>query len=102
MWTSTALEGAVYGRDRWDRNQDKLPVCFRIEKTFRQHRKNCPEKVAKEQKESKMLYDRIAKGREFQEGDKVLLLLLGTNKVLMQGKGPYIIVSRCEKVINIR
>ena len=56
------------------------------------------EELLKSRRKNKTLYDRRAKGREFQEGDKVLLLLpTDTNKLLMQSKGPYEIMSRCEK-----
>ena len=47
---------------------------------------------------NKTLYERRAKRREFQEGDQVLLLLpTDTNKLLMQWKGPYEIMSRFGK-----
>ena len=46
--------------------------------------------MRKSRKKNKALYDKRAKRREFQEGDKVLLLL-------MQWKGPYEIMSRCGK-----
>ena len=56
------------------------------------------EELLKSRKKNKTLYGRRAKRREFQEGDKVLLLLLtNTNKLLMQWKGPYEIMSRCGK-----
>ena len=56
------------------------------------------EELLKSRKKNKALYDRRAKRREFQEGDKVLLLLpTDTNKLLMQWKGPYEIMSRCGK-----
>ena len=56
------------------------------------------EELLKSRKKNKTLYDRRAKRREFQEGDKVLLLLpTDTNKLLMQWKGPYEIMSRCGK-----
>ena len=43
------------------------------------------EELLKSRKKNKTLYDRIAKRREFQEGGKVLLLLLtDTDKLLMQ------------------
>ena len=49
-------------------------------------------------KKNKTLYDRRAERREFQEGDKVLLLLpTDTNKLLMQWKEPNEIVGRCGK-----
>ena len=48
------------------------------------------EELLKSRKKNKTLYDRRAKRREFQEGDKVLLLLpTNTNKLLMQWKEPY-------------
>ena len=56
------------------------------------------EELPKSQKKNKTLYDRRAKRREFQEGDKVLLLLpTNTNMLLIQWKGPYEIMSRCGK-----
>ena len=49
-------------------------------------------------RKNKTLYDQRAKGKKFQEADKVLLLLpMDTNKLLMQWKGPYEIMSRCGK-----
>ena len=54
--------------------------------------------MLKSRKKNKALYDKRAKRREFQDGDKVLLLLpTDTNKLLMQWKGPYEIMSRCGK-----
>ena len=59
--------------------------------------------LLKSRKKNKMLYDRRAKRREFQESDKVLLLLpTDTNKLLMQWKGPYEIMSRCGKGSDYR
>ena len=56
------------------------------------------EELLKSRKKNKTLYDRRAKRREFQEGDKVLLVLpTDTNKLLMQWKGPYEIMSRYGK-----
>ena len=56
------------------------------------------EELRKSQKKKRTLYDRRAKGREFQEGNKVLLLLsTDTNKFFIQWKGPYEIMSRCGK-----
>ena len=49
--TSSDFEGAVDGRDRWDSNQNKLPMCFGIAGTFRQHHEDHPRRVAKEPKE---------------------------------------------------
>ena len=55
------------------------------------------EELLKSRKKNKALYDRRAKRREFQ-GDKVLWLLpTDANKLLMQWKGPYEIMSRCGK-----
>ena len=54
--------------------------------------------LLKSRKKNKTLYDRRAKRRGFQEGDKVLLLLpTDTNKLLMQWKGLYETVGRCGK-----
>ena len=50
-WTSSNLKGAVDRRDRWDRNQDELPVCFRIARTLGQHHEDCTGGVAKESEE---------------------------------------------------
>ena len=56
------------------------------------------EELPKSGKKNKILYDRRARRREFQEGDKFLLLLpTNTNKLLMQWKWPYEIMSRCVK-----
>ena len=56
------------------------------------------EELLKSRKKNKTLYDRRAKTIEFQESDKVLLLLpTDTNKFLTQWKGPYEIMSRCGK-----
>ena len=88
----------MYRRDRWERNQNELPVCFGIARTFKHILKIAQEELPKIQKKNTTLYDRRAKRREFQESDKVLLLLLtDTNKLLMQWKGLYEIVSKCRK-----
>ena len=59
--------------------------------------------LLKSRKKNKTLYDRRAKRREFQEGDKVLLLLpTDTNKLVMQWKEPYEIMSRCGKSNDYR
>ena len=56
------------------------------------------QELLKSRKKNKTRNDRKARRREFQEGDKVLLLLpTNTNKFLMQWKGPYEIMSRCRK-----
>ena len=56
------------------------------------------EEMLKSRKKNKTLYDRRAKRREFQADDKVLLLPpTEANKLLMQRKGPYEIISRCGK-----
>ena len=56
------------------------------------------EELLKSRKKDKTLCDRRARRREFQEADKVLLLLpTDTNKLLMQWKGPYEIMSKCGK-----
>ena len=51
MRTSSNLEGTVDRRDRWDRNQNELPVCFGIARTFGQHHKDCLGRAAKEPEE---------------------------------------------------
>ena len=56
------------------------------------------EELLKSRKKNKNTVYRRAKRREFQEGDKVILLLpTDANKLLMQWKGPYEIISRCGK-----
>ena len=61
------------------------------------------QELLKSEKKNKTLYDRRAKRREFQGGDKILLLLpTETNKLLMQWKGPYKVMSRCGKVNDYR
>ena len=51
MQTSTNPEGAVDRGDRWDRNQDKLSVCFGIARMLRQHHEDRPGRVGKEPEE---------------------------------------------------
>ena len=47
-------------------------------------------KLEKNQGRNKNLYNRKAKKRSFQEGDKILVLLpIDQNKLLMQWKGPF-------------
>ena len=61
------------------------------------------EELLKSRKKNKTLCDRRDKRREFQEGDKILLLLpTDTNKLLMLWKGPYEIMSICRKGNNYR
>ena len=56
------------------------------------------EELLKSRKKNKTLYYKKAKRREFQEGDKILLLLpTDTKKLLMQWKRLYEIMSRCGK-----
>ena len=56
------------------------------------------EKLLKNWKKKETLYHQIAKEREFQEGEKVILLLsTDTSKLLMQWKRPCEIISRCKK-----
>ena len=56
------------------------------------------EELLKSRKKNKTRYDRRANRSEFQEVNNMLLLLLtNTNKLLMQWKGPYEIMSRCGK-----
>ena len=71
---------------------------FELQERLDDTMKIAQEELQKSRKKSKALYDRRAKRREFQEGDKVLLLLpTDTNKFLMRWKGPYEIMSRCGK-----
>ena len=61
------------------------------------------EEFLKSRKKNRTLCHRRGRRREFQEGDKVLLLLpTHTNKLLMQLKAPYEIMSRCGKSNNYR
>ena len=61
------------------------------------------EELLRSRKKNKTLYDRKSNRREFQEGDKVLLLLAtDTNKLRMKWKGPYEIMSRCGKSNDYR
>ena len=71
---------------------------FELRERLNNTMKIAQEELLKSRRKNKALYDRRAKRREFQEGDKVLLLLpTATNKLLMQWKGPYEIMSRCGK-----
>ena len=71
---------------------------FELRERLNNTMKIAQEELLKSRKKNKALYDRRAKRREFQKGDKVLLLLpTDTNKLLMQWKGPYKIMSRCGK-----
>ena len=71
---------------------------FELRERLNNTMKIAQEELLKSRKKNKALYDRRAKRREFQEGDKVLLLLpTDTSKLLMQWKGPYEIMSRCGK-----
>ena len=69
---------------------------FELRECLNNTMKIAQEELLKSRKKNKALYDRRA--REFQEGDKVLLLLpTDTNKLLMQWKGPYEVMTRCGK-----
>ena len=58
----------------------------KLEKTLQLAQEN----IQKSQKASKHYYDKKAKDRKFQKGDKVLILLpTDHNKLLMQWKGPF-------------
>ena len=53
------------------------------------------EELKRNQSKNKRLYDRGAKRRAFQVGDKVLILLhTDNNKLLLQWRGPFV-VERC-------
>ena len=71
---------------------------FELRKRLENTMKIAQKELPKSRKKNKTLYDRKAKRREFQESDKVLLLLpTDTNKLLMQWKGLYKIMSRCAR-----
>ena len=71
---------------------------FELRERLNNTMKIAQEELLKSRKKNKALYNRRAKRREFQEGEKVLLLLpTDANKLLMQWKGPYEIMSRCGK-----
>ena len=89
LWT-----GETDGTEIKTSYQYVLELRERLDNTI----KIAQEELLKSRKKNKTLYDRRARRREFQEGNKVLLLLLrNTNKLLMQWKGPYEIVGRCGK-----
>ena len=89
MWT-----GETDGTEVKTSFQCVLELRERLDNTM----KIAQEKLLKSRKKNKTLYDRRARRKEFQECDKVLLLLpTDTNKLLMQWKGPYKIMSRCGK-----
>ena len=89
LWT-----GRTDGTEIKTSNQFVLELRERLDNTM----KIAQEELLKSWKKNKTLYDRKAKRREFQEGDKVLLLLpTDTNKLLMQWKGSYEIMSWCGK-----
>ena len=74
--------------------QDVFELRERLDNTM----KIAKEELLKSRKKNKTLYDRGAKRREFQEDNKVLLLLpTDTNKLLMQWKRFYEIMSRYAK-----
>ena len=94
LWT-----GGTYGTEIKTSYQYVLELREHLDNTV----KIAQEELLKSRKKNKTLYNRKAKRREFQEGDKVLLLLpTDTNKLLMQWKGPYEISSRCEKRSDYR
>ena len=71
---------------------------FELRERLNNTMKIAQEELLKSRKKNKALYDRRAKRREFQEGNKVLLPLpTDTNKLLMQWKGPYEVMTRCGK-----
>jgi len=64
--------------------------------------KNCDlakKELSKAQSKQKRIYNVKSKDREFTPGEKVLLLLPSdNNKLLMQWKGPFVVVEK-EKII---
>ena len=78
-------------KELWTRETDGTEVktsyqyVFELRERLDNTMKIAKEELLKSRKKSKTLYNRRAKRREFQEGDKVLLLLsTDTNKLLMQ------------------
>ena len=91
-------------KELWTRETDGTEIktsyqyVFELRERLNNTMKIALEELLKSRKKNKTLYDRKTKRREFQEGDKVLLLLpTDTNKLLMHWKGPYEIMSRCGK-----
>lgn len=86
-------------REVWDKEPSEVRTTYqhvfdlreRLEATC----KLAQEELSKAQEKYKQYYDRKAKERKFQAGDKVLLLRPTTNnKLLVQWKGPYSVVER--------
>ena len=89
LWT-----GETDGTEIKTNNQYVFELRERLDNTM----KIAQEELLKSRKKNKTLYDRKAKRSKIQGGDKVLLLLpTDTNKLLMQWKGHYEIMSRCGK-----
>ena len=89
LWT-----GEIDGKEVKTSYQHVFELRERLDNTI----KFDQEELLKSRKKNKTLYIRRAKRREFQEGDKVILLLpTDANKLLMRWKGPYEIMSRCGK-----
>ena len=81
---------------------------FKLQERLDNTMKIAQKGLLKSWKKNKTLYDQRAKGRESQDGNKILLLLTtdtnkllikwkGPHRLLIQWKGPYKIMSRCGK-----
>ena len=86
------------GETDWTEVKTSYQYIFELRERSDNSMKIAQEELLKPWKKNKTLYDRRVKRREFQEGDKVLLLLpTDTKKLLMQWKGSYEIMSSCGK-----
>ena len=96
MRTSSNLIGLWTGEKDGTEVKTSYQYVLELQERLDNTMKIAQEELLKTRK-NKTLYDRRAK-REFQEGNKVLVLLpTDTNKLLMQWKGSYEIMSRCGK-----
>lgn len=87
-------------RELWDKPADNevrttYQYVFNLREKLEETCKLAQEELRKSQSRYKLYYDRKATDRKFKVGDEVLLMLpTAHNKLLLQWKGPYVVVER--------
>ena len=90
-------------RETWEANESGgegvVSYILAIREKLEKMTELVQENLSRAQKQQKEWYDRNARSREFEAGDRVLVLLpTSANKLLARWQGPYEVVRRCGKV----
>ena len=90
-------------RETWEASssggESVVSYILAIRETLEKMTELVQENLSKAQKQQQVWYDRNARRREFQPGDRVLILLpTSSSKLLARWQGPYEVVRKCGKV----